>query len=118
MAAVRELTENLRSVVPWLWTASVMFRSKGMVAGSQALMKRRDILPVGWMAWLSVMINPPPPRALLVIGHMGVGRLALKRAERRKWGWKTKRLRSSTPRIRNGLKSSGYRSVWAAAEVV
>ena len=44
MAGVRELAKNLRAVA---WTASVIFRSSGMTAGSQALMKRRDILPVG-----------------------------------------------------------------------
>tara|TARA_B100001778_G_scaffold332592_1_gene339229 strand:+ start:2424 stop:2615 length:192 start_codon:yes stop_codon:yes gene_type:complete len=32
-------------------------------SGVQALMKRRDILPVGWMAMLSSMINPTSPRA-------------------------------------------------------
>ena len=88
MAAVRELAENLRSVA---------------VDGIRDVPQQRNGLRVpsineaaghfaGRMDGLAFDDDQPDAtaRAFLVIGHMGVGRLALKRAERREMGLENK----------------------------
>ena len=60
MATMRELAEEFGAMSVDRFSDR---DQSGTTAGSHALTKRRDILPVGWIAMLSRMMSPTPPLA-------------------------------------------------------
>ena len=88
---------------PWPCTASVVRRKGSITAGSQAATYLRDICPSGIVAMLPSTISPAPPqaRSSWYAWRSAVG-IPCTSASALKWGWKTKRFFTSTPRMRNG----------------